>query len=227
MAGGFFGGLAPWMIQQLVRVDFEQKTLPAEWASREGATGAVITSWLAESPQGESLRAAWIQSPRVEVFNAMLFPGFQVGMPVLACELLVFGGKPVVGVVDLQDPAGNKTASARRWGSGLERQIGDAKQRLTDGGELPAWACEHFSSGCLYVRPADFDELPVICEAFRETVGLWIRERVDADATPCYTPHDLAYYKRHHVENVPASGYLEKIFGVDWACSYMRDFLYA
>lgn len=226
MAGGFFGALAPWIIQQLAGVGFEQKTIPSKWAWREGATGAAITSWLAEATTGESLRAAWIQSPRVEVFNAMLYPSVAFEMPVLACELLVLGAKPVVAVVDLQDPAGNTTPAAQRWGSKLQAEIGHLKNGLTDGGVLPEWALEHFSVGCLYARPATFDELPMVCDAVRRAVALWIRERKAVRRKPDYEMSDLAYYKRHHVENVPALSYLKKIFGESWAERYMHDFLY-
>lgn len=220
---GHFAHLFDWAETRLRGLGFEAAPVPHEFARCEGKADLTLTSLHLSHPWGTSARGAYLAGPRAEIINLMIYPANPARVPVYAAELVVFGRQPRVVVIDLQPvekPLREEVdlslfALGRRW-----------NERFGDGGELPEWAREHFTPGCLYSRPEGLDCLadcqPALEDYFEAWTGYFPRE-----AQPGSGREALAAYQRHHVEHTPGRRFLTTSFGSEWTERYLSEFMYA
>ncbi|MEQ8821793.1 MAG: hypothetical protein RLY93_16265 [Sumerlaeia bacterium] len=172
------------------------------------------------------LRATLIAGSRAEIVNVMLFPADVQRHPVFASEIVVFAKALRVGVIDLQPLVRTQEQEGLIEGdlAALRSRFGD----LSDGGELPDWAREHFTPACVHVREPGLESLPRLREAYLAYLRLFIQYVRNNPGTPAATEDPaLRHYKDHHIANTPGWPFLSRLYGEDWTRRFLREGMYA
>ncbi|MFQ3670128.1 MAG: hypothetical protein SNJ84_01570 [Verrucomicrobiia bacterium] len=206
---------------------WEDSPIHEPFASRTGKGGVTLTSAHWRHSSGSVGRCALIASERIEILNLMVFPANASQVPIFASEIILFGGKISVAVVDWQMASG-PTALPDQDRSILTRLHASWTPALTPGGTFPDWAQAHFTPFCLYTRPQSAKETQSIQDAFTHYFQTWLNQcapRLAPESVP--TENHLDSYLHHHVEHTPGRPFLTKVFGSDWAEAYFRSFMYA
>lgn len=209
------------------RADFQFVTPAPEWAYKEGKAGTHLFSIQASVPdQSLDLKCALIFSDKVQIINLMIYPADAARIPVFATEIICFGDIPRVAVIDLQavDPEGPLRNKIDHCLKPLHAQFQDV---LTDGGELPDWAEEHFTPYCIYSRPSTSAEWHPLRKALLIYLDLWLTKFIPERQSLITDAEHLNLYRTHHVINTPGRPYLKKIFGDTWSENYFRNFMYS
>lgn len=212
-------------LEKLIEAGFYIMQPNEEFVFREGRNNMWIRSVQCGHTSGASARCAIIGGPKVEIINLMIFPK-QSEVPVFASEIILLGSKIHVAVVDHQAVKHNSAIlfEIGRILLPLHRKYSAV---LTGGGGLPDWAKEHFTPWCIYTRPSGASETPTVCESFCEYLNIWLEHWL-----PRLNSYDQDHslvnqYLNHHLVNTPGRLFLGKGFGVDWAESYLHEFMYA
>ena len=195
--------------------------------NRHGET--VLAARFARLPAGGELRSVHIHGPRAEIINLFHFPSPGRALPIYAMEFVVFGRRPVVGVIDCK-PLCDHPYAEGLWQSTMTA----ARQnhpRLVYAEDSPDWYRECRSGLDFYTRPesrADLDAL-LMCHAF-----VWSELARAEVAAPILDPaartrhHDaIAAYKDHHRRNTPGLPFLHRSFGPEWTDLFLRKALFA
>lgn len=219
--------LVRYTTSSLVCDGFEPLPVKESHAACSGVREAGIHSIAYRSAAGTEARGAWVTAPRVEILNLMIYPRDASRVPVFASELIFFGGKPFVGVVDLQPAAGTSHPLIAE----VVNVVGPAWQMLSPGlspgGLLPAWAHTHFTPVCIYTRPVSTEETPRLKAAFHTYLALWLAHFASREQGMVCGGEALEAYQAHHVTHTPGRLYLARTFGEAWTESYLREFMYA
>lgn len=202
--------------------------LPAAFAfQRRGDT--TFTARFARLPSGGDLRTVHIHGPRIEIVNLFHFPAPDRALPIYAIEFVVFGRRPVVGVIDAK-PLNPHPYAATLWRDSLTSAHA-AFPQLVRADDPPAWYEDCRSGLDFFTRPEHFDGLGQLlaCHAH-----VWSRLAAAAPAAPVLSASDqadhalaLAAYKDHHRVHSPGLPFLNRTFGADWTGSFLRDALFA
>lgn len=213
-------------LEQLYEYGF-LKTEPAhDFFFKEGLNHSWMCSLQAEHPEGASARCAIIGSPKIEFINLMIFPKQSRQAPIFASEIILFGSKVHVAVIDHQTPEPNGP---------LRPEIGKLLQplqthyasKLSPGGEFPDWARQHFTPWCIYSRPVHSSETSTVCSAFCTYLDLWLNSWLPRLNSIPEDQSLMNAYLHHHKVNLPGRVFLDKAFGTEWAERYLNEFLYA
>ncbi|GAB4246922.1 MAG: hypothetical protein OHK005_12900 [Candidatus Methylacidiphilales bacterium] len=220
-----FQKLSDQLPDELAQAGFTRQNLPT-WARAENPASSLrLDSWLWRHPSGTEARTAWIEGPRSAVVNLMVFPLNANAVPIFASELIAFGPKVHVAVIDHQMAGGRAseppeshdilTPLHQRWAA-----------HFPSGGELPAWATSHFTPWCIYTRGLPVEDIGLLEEAFLDFWRAWVshwlpRANSDEPAHPALTT-----YLHHHIANTPGRPFLGKFFGEAWAERYLKQFMY-
>lgn len=212
--------------EALDRHGFGELTLRQEFTFQQGANNTWLRSYWAENNVGTSARCALIGGPKSEIVNLMIFPKNTTRSPIFASEIILFGSKVHVAVVDHQTPDVPSPLSGEL---SLKLSAVGAKYRelLDSGGELPAWAQTHFTPDCVYSRPKDGGQTGNVVAAFIDYLDLWLDKWLPQQDGSSGGLDALNSYLHHHVVNTPGRPFLGRFFGVDWAERYLRYFMYA
>jgi hypothetical protein len=189
----------------------------------------IFTARFARLPAGGELRSVHIHGPRIEIINLFHFPAPERATPIYALEFVVFGRRPVVGVIDAK-PLNDHPHALAVWHDTLT----DAHRAFPDlvrADEPPPWYEECRSGLDFFTRPEAVNGLGrlLACHA-----KIWSRlaaadadaPRLSADATAAHA-HALAHYKDHHRLNSPGLPFLHRTFGPDWTDRFLRTALFS
>ena len=165
----------------------------------------------------------------LQVFNSLWYPTFnRPDAPLLGVDLLRFGPKKFLCIVDAQPPQGRShmthdttTLDAiKRKYPALE---GEVSSRYYDDNRF-------FSKQMLYGRFADDGER-LVEEALLPAFGAYVEAYVDVvercgtsgrDARPFHADYDA-----FNAERDPAHGLFTSYFGAEWSDAYLSEFLFA
>ena len=165
----------------------------------------------------------------LQVFNSLWYPTFnRPDAPLLGVDLLRFGPKKFLCIVDAQPPQGRShmthdtsTLDAiKRKYPALE---GEVSSRYYDDNRF-------FSKQMLYGRFADDGE-KLVEEALLPAFGAYVEAYVDVvarcgtsgkDARPFHADYDA-----FNAERDPAHGLFTSYFGAEWSDAYLSEFLFA
>lgn len=223
--------LSRWLevVDQLLKqTGWSEAPIPPEFQEREGKAELQLRSSAWVSPAGSEAKCAYLYGPRAEILNLMIYPRNCLEVPVFAVELILFGQQPRVAVVDLQPVQGlaHNPGLRTRLQAEMAPLHAHFSQGLGAGGDLPAWAEEHFTPWAIYSRPQSMAELPQIVQACESYLDLWLSRFYPCEKA---TPSDesaLRRYQQHHVENTPGRRFLVTSFGADWTEDYLSRFMY-
>lgn len=192
--------------------------LPEELARAryESGGGQVSLALDAAALPGGEARTVCITSARVAIVNAFLWPDPRLDAPVYAMEIVRFGARGVVGVVDLVALDGTTAADAARARLDAARA---AYPSLRAAEDPPEWFAACRSGADLFVRPSAEEDLAALADA---AARLWDDAlALLAAAAPCADParHAAAQraYGDHHRAHSPGRPFLERGWGAAWA----------
>lgn len=217
--------------------------IPSQSSQVAGAEGLPIQAELAENrkkdtrfqarffrtPWGGDLRTVHIKGPKVEIINLFHFPFPEQALPVYAIEFVVFGKRPIVGVIDLkmlvdfEDLAEQSTeimlAAHQRF------------PQLKPADDPPDWYEECRSGDDFFTRPESLDllddliachdyvweRLCTLANARKRLPEAWVEAQRSA----------VQDYKDHHRINSPGLPFLNRQFGEEWTDRFLREGLFA
>lgn len=172
------------------------------------------------------LRVTLIEGGKAQIFNAMVFPNSVERLPVFASEIVVFGGKVRVAVIDLQ-PLCN-FIRMRYW---MTEQISPLRALYSDlpqEEKMPEWCLSHFTPHSIFTRSNEEHSISRILEAYIEYLDLFVELALGTwSAKPALDCRLLREYKDHHITHTPGLPFLGKMFGEDWTHRYLREAMYA
>mmetsp|Transcript_40306 Transcript_40306/g.92540 ORF Transcript_40306/g.92540 Transcript_40306/m.92540 type:complete len:334 (+) Transcript_40306:207-1208(+) len=225
-----------WKHQQSVlenELGARRVALPAkelEYAANE-RMGARIASACYETDDFRKIRMTYFDAgKKVQVFNSLWYPREELDAPVLGIDLLCFGEKKVLAVIDCQPllPKGdrefreNTDKNFARIRANYPSLCGKMSNRYYDENTF-------FSDAMLFGRfdthgPIEDEVLP----AFREYMGAYlamIRGTKPTDDRERVVGQQRAY-DQYSAEHDPAHGLFVTYFGESWADEYVHDFLF-
>ncbi len=219
-------------------------TVPREAADRAGGTpwglpeeladnqhgDTVFAARFARLPAGGELRSVHIHGPRIEIINLFHFPAPDRALPIYAMEFVLFGRRPVVGVIDAKALHPHPHA-VQLWREALQ-SAHERFPQLVRADDPPPWYEECRSGLDFFTRPKDLDGLGALLSCHAH---VWDRLRLhEADAPRLTAPGAvaahaaaLADYKDHHRLNSPGLPFLHRSFGSDWTNRFLRTALFA
>lgn len=202
--------------------------LPVDLASNQRAD-TVFSARSARLPTGGELRSVHIHGPRIEIINLFHFPAPDRALPIYALEFVVFGRRPIVGVIDAK--ALNDHPFARSLWHDTLTDAHAAFPDLTRADDPPDWYEECRSGLDFFTRPEAVNGLGrlVACHTriwARLTAAEKVAPRLDSTATAAHAVA-LAHYKDHHRINSPGLPFLHRTFGPEWTDRFLRTALFA
>lgn len=214
------------MFSGLARGGFEEFPLPGEFAERIGSKDIALRASEWRTSGGTSARYALIRGRQVEVFNLMVFPADPDGCPLFVAEVVHFGDKVRVVLIDHQ-AADPQCALQKTAGSLLDSVLREFSGFLTTGKDMPEWSMEHASTGCLFAHPASPDETAVVEKAFAAYWNFWLDRWQDTVGIQVRNQQSVREYCCDHLKNYPGRPFLANIFGAEWTEQFLSKFLYA
>ena len=172
----------------------------------------------------------------LQVFNSLWYPALdRADAPLLGIDLLRFGPKKFLCVVDAQPPGGRSPddGSVPHDTSALDAVRGDPKNEELRGEVSSKWYDDNrfFSGQMLYGRfdrgaeAVDDTLFPAFVAYLAAYVDLVKTCDVDADgAAAASAAH--ADYDVFNAARDPAHGLFTSYFGADWANDFVHDFLF-
>lgn len=180
-------------------------------------------------PTGGELRSVHIHGPRIEIINLFHFPSAARALPVYAMEFVLFGSRPIVGVIDAK-PLNDHPYAHKVW----QEILTDAHASFPDlvrADDPPPWYEECRSGLDFFTRPEDVNGLRRLLDCH---ASVWSRLTAAEVASPCLDAEstaahsaELAEYKDHHRVNSPGLPFLHRTFGPEWTDRFLRTALFA
>lgn len=199
--------------------------------SERGRNPATIQSWCYSSPEMRKLRYTYIDAGEAaQVFNAVLYPQPCYDSPVLGIDLLSFGKKKILVVIDFQPLFRDEAYRARYIEPMAEMygRYGDLAQNL---GMKFYDANQYFSKYLLFAKTDEETVENRVLPAFRDYVDAYIE--LIKQAEPNHDPASVSRivkaqqeYDQYSAERDPAHGLFSSYFGADWADRFLYEFLF-
>lgn len=170
---------------------------------------------------------------KVQVFNSLWYPRLEYDAPVLGVDLLCFGKKKILAVIDCQPLVDRENSEYHaefsqpflRVKEQFPSLCGKMSNRFYDENQF-------FSDGMLFGRFEDTSPIASeVLPAFQEYLQVYVDlvKDVPRDTTDKATARVLAQqaaYDQYSAERDPAHALFVSYFGEEWADEYMSDFLF-
>ena len=172
-------------------------------------------------------RAVYIASPVVEIVNLFFFPDSHRPSPVFAMEFVRIGPRGVVGVIDCKAAPGDSISQSAL---SILEAAHEAFPQLRNGDDPPAWYRDARSGYDFFVRPENLEVFADLVSAHHFVWGRYVRHILNGSSdSSCQALRQpfLRHYKDHHRDNSPGIPFLNKMFGVNWTETLLRDYLFA
>lgn len=215
---------------------FELQSLPipeglAYNVSERGKNRAEIQSWCYSSPQLRKIRYTYIDAGEsAQVLNCVAYPDCRYDLPILGIDLLSFGKKKILVVIDFQPLFRDPEYKARYVAPmrALRDKYDDLAQDL---GMKFYDANRYFSENLLFAKTDAVTVERRVFPAFQDYLRLYW-ELLDA-AEPARDPQEIQRvaaaqqdYDRYSAERDPAHGLFSSYFGAEWAERFLYEFLF-
>lgn len=196
--------------------------------------GARIVNHAYASDEYRKIRMTYYDAgDSVQVFNSLWYPHPKYNLPVLGIDLLAFGRKKYLTVVDFQPIHGTEDEHSARYEKDVLGPIrtdypslqGKMTDRFYD-------SSRHFSSQTLFGR---FEDEKIVADevwpAFRRSVQAHVDLVRGSDPDETSSGMGLALeghkaYDNYSARRDPAHALFTRIFGKEWADGYVHGFLF-
>ncbi len=180
-----------------------------------------------DSPMGE-LRSVHISGPKIQIINAFFFPHSHINLPIYAMEMVIYGKKPVVAVIDLLGMPSAITSQERA--KKILKESHSSNPLIEQGEDPPQWFKECRSGNDFFVRPKSLSDIPDLIEInlhlWKQFVKLYKQQPLSYIQDPKAHQKEISAYKDHHRENSPGLTFLNRSFGSKWTTSFLKYHLF-
>lgn len=169
------------------------------------------------------LHCTIMESKGLENFNLIIFPNNDQLIPIFTSEILFFGNKPYLVVIDIKFLE-NKNKQIL-----IDKKLDLIKNKYSHLGsveELSNWAKKNLSKKAFYVKP-QMKDLTAMINVYKDYFCLFSEIVKQENLSNLQTAYDKSNeYKKDHSEDYPGLEYFIKIFGRDWSKRYFNNFMY-
>lgn len=214
--------------------DLQPLTIPAGLdyrANERGRQPTTIQSWCYTCPELRKIRYTYIDGgENAQVFNSVIYPSHGYELPLLGVDLLSFGKKKNLIVLDFQ-PLFRDEAYLARYIEPmriLRERYSDVAQDV----EMKFYdANQYFSKYLLFARTDAETIEGRMFAAYCDYLDLYWQ--LLAAAVPLDDPEDVRRivkaqkdYDQYSADRDPASGLFSSYFGHEWAERFLYEFLF-
>jgi len=200
--------------------------------SSRGRNPAEITSWCYSCPEFRKIRYTYIDAGEsAQVFNSVIYPSFEYEMPMLGIDLLSFGKKKILVVIDFQPlfQDENYLATYIEPMRTLRYKYDDLAQDL---GMKFYDANQYFSKNLLFAKVDEQSVEERVFPAFKDYIELYFK--IFKEIKPLGSESEIQRivqahkdYDQYSAERDPAHGLFSSYFGAEWADRFLYEFLFA
>jgi len=223
-----------YLEQELQRFELQSLPIPEGLernASERGKNKAEIQSWCYRSDRLRKIRYTYIDAGEsAQVLNCVAYPGHQYDLPILGIDLLSFGKKKILVVIDFQplfrDPEykAKYIAPMRALRDKYDDLAQDLGMKFYD-------ANQYFSENLLFAKTDEATVEHRVLPAFKDYLQLYW-DLLDI-AAPTEDPQAIQRiveaqkdYDQYSAERDPAHGLFSSYFGPERAERFLYEFLF-
>lgn len=216
------------------KFDLLERPIPEGLELKVGERGrepATIRSWCYQSREMRKMRYTYIDvGETAQIFNSVMYPNYQYDIPLLGIDLLSFGKKKILVVLDFQ-PLFQDQAYQERYIEPM-RALHDKYADLAQNLEMKFYdANQYFSKYLLFAKTDPETVESRVFPAFQDYINTYW-QMLDA-ATPSESSADIQRivkaqkaYDQYSADRDPASGLFSSYFGHEWAEKFLYEFLF-
>ncbi len=216
------------------RFDLQSRPIPSGLevnVSDRGKTPATIRSSCYECPQLRKIRYTYIDAGEsAQVFNCVIYPSHNYDLPLLGIDLLSFGKKKILVVLDFQ-PLFRDEAYIAKYVQPLQ-SLRDKYDDLAQNLEMKFYDANQYFSKYLLFAKTDAETVENrVYPAFKDYLDLYWQ--MLSSAQPLTDPEDIQRivkaqkdYDQYSADRDPASGLFSSYFGHEWAEKFLYEFLF-
>ncbi len=197
----------------------------------KGDKQATIQSWAFESEDFRKIRYTYIDAgEQAQVFNGVLYPRYNYDLPLLGIDLLAFGNKKFLVVIDIQ-PLYREAGYLTKYIEPM-RPIYDSYQDLIQKLEMRFYDSNvYFSKYLIFARTEPEMIQTRVFGAYQDYLNLYLNMLQNAKQTKDFAdPVKIAQahqdYDQYSAERDPAVGLFTTYFGKEWAERFVYEFLF-
>ena len=216
------------------KFDLRSRPIPAGLeanVSNRGKNKATIQSWCYECAELRKIRYTYIDAgATAQVFNSVIYPSYHYDIPLLGIDLLSFGEKKILIVLDFQplfqeesyltkyiEPMGWKREEYNDLAQNLEMRFYDANQ--------------YFSKYLLFAKLDAETVKNRFFQAYKDYISLYweMLEKAKIIQTKGEIQKIVKAqkdYDQYSAERDPASGLFSSYFGHGWSEKFLYEFLF-
>jgi 15,16-dihydrobiliverdin:ferredoxin oxidoreductase len=216
------------------RFNIEKRPIPLgleRQVSERGRNTAVIESWCYHCPELRKIRYTYIDAgDSAQVLNCVAYPAHQYDLPLLGIDLLSFGSKKILVVIDFQPLFQDEEYQAKYIEpmKKLWNRYDDLAQNL---GMKFYDANQYFSKYLLFAKTDAETVQRRVFPAFKDYLSFYFK-MLD-EAIPFSDNSEIQKivkaqkdYDQYSVEHDPAHGLFSSYFGSEWAERFLYEFLF-
>ena len=199
--------------------------------SERGKNPATIQSWCYRSQEFRKIRYTYIDAGEAaQVFNSVIYPAHHFDVPLLGIDLLSFGKKKILVVIDFQ-PLFQDAAYTERYVEPM-REMYERYDDLAQNLGMKFYdANQYFSKYLLFAKTDAETVTSRVLPAFKDYVNSYWE--LIAQAQPLTQASDIQRivqtqrnYDQYSAERDPAHGLFTSYFGSEWADRFLYEFLF-
>lgn len=216
------------------KFDLQSQPIPsglAQNVSERSKNRATIQSWSYRCEQLRKIRYTYIDAGEsAQVFNSVVYPDFSYDLPLLGIDLLCFGQKKILVVIDFQ-PLFRDSVYQAKYVEPM-RAVYQKYDDLVQNLGMKFYDADHYFSRYLLFAKTDRETVERrVFPAFIDYLDLYWQ--LLADATPQQDARQIERirraqqnYDRYSAERDPAHGLFSSYFGTEWAERFLYEFLF-
>lgn len=199
--------------------------------SERGKNPATIQSWCYQSQEFRKIRYTYIDAGEAaQVFNSVIYPAHCFDAPLLGIDLLSFGKKKILVVIDFQ-PLFRDDSYLERYVKPMQEMYDRYDDLAQNLGMKFYDANQYFSKYLLFAKTDEETVESRVFLAFKDYVNSYWE--VIRKAKPLTDKSDLQRivqaqknYDQYSAERDPAHGLFTSYFGSEWADRFLYEFLF-
>lgn len=216
------------------RFDLQSRPIPPgleRQVSDRGKHPATIQSWCYQCPEFRKIRYTYIDGGEAaQVFNSVIYPNHCYDIPLLGIDLLSFGKKKILVVLDFQ-PLFQDEDYQEKYIEPM-REVRNRYQDLAQNLEMKFYdANQYFSKYLLFAKTDAETVEKSLFPAYKAYLDLYWEMLSEAEALT--EPKDIQRivkaqkdYDQYSADRDPASGLFSSYFGHEWAEKFLYEFLF-
>ena len=216
------------------KFDLRSRPIPAGLeanVSNRGKNKATIQSWCYECAELRKIRYTYIDAgATAQVFNSVIYPSYHYDIPLLGIDLLSFGEKKILIVLDFQplfqeESYLTKYIEPMRW---KREEYNDLAQNL----EMRFYDANQYFSKYLLFAKLDAETVKNrFFQAYKDYISLYweMLEKAKIIQTKGEIKKIVKAqkdYDQYSAERDPASGLFSSYFGHEWSEKFLYEFLF-